>query len=299
MTDKPTLLLVDDEERILKSLKTTFKTRYQVLATTDAKQAITLVQQHKVHVVVSDQRMPIMPGTELLRNIRELSPNTMRILLTGYADLAAIVGSINEGEIFRYINKPWDNQEFKNIIANAMDIACKIEDLPTQAEQKQTAITAELEVLVIDSDPQTFASVTKIMQHTNNKVHWGQDLEQAFNLLTKHKNIAVLVTEVRIAQEDISNPLKILKQYHPNILTLVVTSFQDTQSLIKLINQGQIYRFLPKPVQPKMLERGLRDALWRYNFLRQVPKAIARHSVENTTPTISGTILHYLKNLTR
>lgn len=302
MANKPTLLFVDDEERILKSLKVMFKSRYRVLTTTDGNEAIALVKSEQVHVVVSDQRMPIMTGTEVLRGIKEASPNTMRLLLTGYSDLAAIVGSVNEGEIFRYINKPWDNDEIKSTVARATEIALNIETLPDKAEKKQEAITSELEVLVIDKDEQTL-DLAKSILHDTNRVHWGKSLDEAFEILSEHPNIAVILSEIKVGSEDISNPLKILKQYHPNTLTLVVTSFQDTNALIKLINQGQIYRFLPKPVAKGMLERGIRDALWRYNFLRQVPQAMKRHAVEPTeeedTKTISSKIFGYLKKLKR
>lgn len=297
---KPTLLFVDDEERILKSLKVIFKSRYNVLTTTDGKEAIEMAKNQQIHVVISDQRMPIMTGTEVLRGVKEVSPNTMRLLLTGYSDLAAIVGSVNDGEIFRYINKPWDNDEIKSIIAKAADIALKVETLPNKAEQKQDAMTSELEILVIDNDEQTLTLVEEVLKNTN-RVHYSETVDNAFKILSEHKSIAVVISEIKVGNEDISSPLKILKQYHPNTLTLVATSFQDTHSLIKLINQGQIFRFLPKPLAKGMLERGVRDALWRYNFLRQVPQAVERHTVEPTQEeeikTISSKIFGYLKKL--
>ena len=75
--------------------------------------ALEFVKRFGIHVVVSDQRMPSMTGVELLRQVKELSPNSVRMLLTGYSDLAAIVGSINEGEVFRFVKKPWDNAEMQ------------------------------------------------------------------------------------------------------------------------------------------------------------------------------------------
>ena len=108
MTDKPTLLLIDDEERILRSLAMLFRGSYQVHATVDPHEAIALVERERVHVVVSDQRMPVMRGADLLREVRSRSPNSMRILLTGYSELDAVVSSVNEGEIFRFVQKPWD-----------------------------------------------------------------------------------------------------------------------------------------------------------------------------------------------
>jgi len=105
---RATLLLVDDEERILRSLSLLLRSRFEVLTTTDGAWALEWVRERTVHVVVSDQRMPGMSGVDVLRGVRERSPATMRLLLTGYADLAAVEASMNEGEIFRFLEKPWD-----------------------------------------------------------------------------------------------------------------------------------------------------------------------------------------------
>ena len=88
---KPTLLLVDDEERILRSLAMLFRSSYNVLTTVDANQALEIVARERVHVIVSDQKMPVMRGADLLRLVKERSPNTMRILLTGYSELESVV----------------------------------------------------------------------------------------------------------------------------------------------------------------------------------------------------------------
>ena len=81
-----------------------------------------------MHVIISDQRMPVMPGVELLRQAREISPHSVRILLTGYSDLASIVGSINDGEVYRFISKPWDNQDLQTTVAEAVTIALELAD---------------------------------------------------------------------------------------------------------------------------------------------------------------------------
>jgi len=105
--EKPKILLVDDEVRILRSLGLLLRMQYQVFATSDGNEALDILAREHIHVLISDQRMPIMTGTELLSRARKVSPKTVRILLTGYADAAAVEDSVNEAEIFRYINKPW------------------------------------------------------------------------------------------------------------------------------------------------------------------------------------------------
>lgn len=301
MTDKANVLFVDDEERILRTLKMLFKQQYNVHITTDGHEALEIIKQNNIHVLVSDQRMPIMQGVDLLRAAKEISPNTMRLLLTGYSDLAAIVGSVNEGEIFRYVSKPWDKDEIKQIIAKAVDIALNVilPDKTTPIKEDAT-IASNLGLLVVDDDKSTYDAVSEIVSGKY-FVKWGQDIDQAFEILSNDQNIAVIVSEIKMGKQDISTPLKILKQYHPHTLTLVQTSFQDTSALIELINQGQIYRFLPKPIVKKLLERSIRDSIWHYRFLQKKPELAARHAVEElkepAEKTISSKIMGYLKKI--
>ena len=117
---KTRVLFVDDEERILTALKSIFRSKYHVLTAANGQEALDFIQRFKIPVIVSDQRMPGMLGVDLLRQSRELAPDSVRILLTGYSDLASIVGSINDGEVFRFISKPWDNQELQQVIAEAV-----------------------------------------------------------------------------------------------------------------------------------------------------------------------------------
>ena len=122
---KHRVLFVDDEERILTALKTIFRNKYHVLTAANGMEALDFIKRFKIPVVVSDQRMPGMLGVELLRRAREITPDSVRILLTGYSDLASIVGSINDGEVYRFISKPWDNQELQKVIAEAVAIGAK------------------------------------------------------------------------------------------------------------------------------------------------------------------------------
>jgi response regulator RpfG family c-di-GMP phosphodiesterase len=120
MIDKPKILLVDDEERILRSLSMLLRTQYQIFATSDGHEALKILRQENIHVVISDQRMPVMSGTELLRQARDIAPDTIRILLTGYSDADAALDALNDGEIFRYINKPWGPKELRETIARTV-----------------------------------------------------------------------------------------------------------------------------------------------------------------------------------
>jgi response regulator RpfG family c-di-GMP phosphodiesterase len=111
-TCKPTILLVDDEESILNSLRRLLRGQpYDVLLATSGAQALDIMAKQPVDLVMSDARMPNMDGATLLAHIHQRHPATLRILLTGYADLTMIVKAINEGQIDRYISKPWHDEE--------------------------------------------------------------------------------------------------------------------------------------------------------------------------------------------
>lgn len=116
-----TVLLVDDEENILSSLRRVLRNeRYLLLAANNGVAALELLEQHEVDLIVSDARMPGMDGATLLAQVQQRWPKCLRILLTGYADITTTVKAINEGQIYRYISKPWDDDELRLIIRQAL-----------------------------------------------------------------------------------------------------------------------------------------------------------------------------------
>ncbi|RON78312.1 HD domain-containing phosphohydrolase [Pseudomonas fluorescens] len=119
---RPTVLLVDDEESILNSLRRLLRGQpYDVLLATSGAQALEILAQQPVNLVMSDARMPGMDGASLLAHVRERYPATARIMLTGYADPAAIIKAINDGQIHRYISKPWHDEELLLILRQSLE----------------------------------------------------------------------------------------------------------------------------------------------------------------------------------
>ncbi|CAN7469018.1 EAL domain-containing protein [Pseudoduganella sp. LjRoot289] len=115
-----TLLLLDDEPGILYSLVRLFRREgYRALVAQDAYQALELLALHPVQVIISDQRMPGMSGTDFLARVRDLYPDTVRILLSGYADFNAVADAVNRGSIYKCISKPWDDAELKETVRAA------------------------------------------------------------------------------------------------------------------------------------------------------------------------------------
>lgn len=116
-----TLLFVDDETSILAALRRLFRMQgYRILQAESGREGLRLLESEEVDLVVSDMRMPEMDGAAFLKIVRERWPNVMRILLTGYADITSTVAAINQGEVYRYISKPWDDNEIVSIVREAL-----------------------------------------------------------------------------------------------------------------------------------------------------------------------------------
>lgn len=115
-----TLLLVDDEENILNTLyRLLRRDGYHILRTTSPREALKLLARHTVGVVVSDQRMPEMQGVDFLRKVKEIHPDTVRIVLSGYTELKSVTDAINEGAVYKFITKPWDENALRDDVRAA------------------------------------------------------------------------------------------------------------------------------------------------------------------------------------
>lgn len=119
MQEKINILYVDDEENNLISFRATFRTRYNVKTAISGDAAMELLNNHRFEIIITDQRMPKMTGVEFLEHIIPSHPDPMRILLTGYTDMSAVVDAINKGKIFHYLNKPWSEEELDATIQKA------------------------------------------------------------------------------------------------------------------------------------------------------------------------------------
>jgi len=120
-TKKYSILYVDDEPQNLLTFKASFRRDYEVLTANNADEAIDVLQNNDVEVIIADQRMPVMTGVEFLTKVKLQFPNPIRMILTGYSDMEAVINSINEGEVYRFLTKPWNKEELKMIIESAIN----------------------------------------------------------------------------------------------------------------------------------------------------------------------------------
>ncbi|HKJ70716.1 MAG TPA: response regulator [Gammaproteobacteria bacterium] len=264
---RPEVLFVDDERRILKSMKALFRSGFQVHLADNGAEALDIVRNNEIDVIVSDQRMPRMTGIEVLRSVKDRSPATMRILLTGYSDLSAIIQSINEGEVYRFINKPWANEELRATVADAAEIAQRSRALPDNTEETVVGSANSAGVLVIDDDPAVRDEIESSIG-VSFDLRFAATMEETVEVL-EGQEIGVIISETSVRSGDMTDLLLLVKRYNRNIVNLVMSEHSDPSMVIRLINQGQVHRFLPKPVDRDACWTCVNAAMKRYQAIRQ------------------------------
>ena len=336
-----TLLFVDDEKRVLSSMRAMFRRDYRVFIADNGQEALEIIDREPVDVVISDQRMPKMTGVELLCAVKERAPSVMRILLTGYADLEAIEASINEGEVFRYLMKPCPPDDLKKAIAMAVDAVrsgtggeaevdlngpaplCDEVDppaanvtgelIPFPNRRRQPAHSATIhplpqrkpvaqrtpplsnppaaskrstgsrvDVLVLSRDDDLQSTISEAV--SDHEVIRATSVEQALEALS-NRRVGVMITDITVDSAELESLTKTLKAEVPELVTIIASERSDAHTLISLINEGQIYRFLLKPVSRGQCRLWLNSAVRKFEELAGSTESIARYKVKAAQDT--------------
>lgn len=302
MIERARILFVDDEERIVHLLRMMFRTTYEVYTATSGAQALEILRAHKIHVLVSDQRMPGMSGVELLSLACKESPETVRLLLTGYSDLAAIVGSVNEGEVFRFVSKPWNQEELRGTLAEAAHVgllSATTARARPRAGRASAAAPVQPGVLLLDECESDRLQIARTIGQERT-VHHASSIPEAIAVLEKN-DIGVMICEARVGGSDTGELLHILKNNFPAIITVMLTQSSDSDVVIKLINQARIYRFATKPIRASVLQLAVSAAMREHvrcmtdtrHVARQ--RTVKKHDLE---PSLAQSILQGLRGLT-
>lgn len=173
MAEHVTILCVDDEANVLKSLKRLFLDEdYEILTAESGKEGLVLLEQRQpVQVVISDYRMPAMDGVAFFKQVHERWPETIRIVLSGYADTAAVVAAINEGRVYKFIPKPWNDDELKMAIVKAVEryflvkANNELNEQLRQANDELSRIAAQLEEKVAERTEELLFQ-NKVLRHS-------------------------------------------------------------------------------------------------------------------------------------
>lgn len=116
------ILYIDDEIHNLNAFKASFRRLYTIFTASSAEEAEKVLEKEEVHIIISDQRMPRMTGIEFFESILDRYPEPIRILLTGYADINAVIDAINKGQVYKYFSKPWNDEDLRHNIEKAFEV---------------------------------------------------------------------------------------------------------------------------------------------------------------------------------
>lgn len=360
---RPRLLFVDDEQRVLNSMRIMFRRQFDLFLASHGAEALDIVRDKDIDVIVADHRMPKMTGVEVLSKVRTLSPRTVRILLTGYADLDAVEGSINESEVFRFLTKPCAPQQLRETIELAAKLARET-PAPPPAEEVEPLSPADTVEIIMQSDTVTevttpasappradrtsttavleqpkfpptpaptpthapaaapgaaartklatglgivvFSTDTEVIEVVQRSVRGRLPVYTAGNIVQVVKYLTeqrpgVLVTDVSEDKTTIQSMTARLKEHLPQLVTIAVSQHRDVLDMVWLINHGQIFRFLRKPLSAGRTAISLQAALQHHRLLLKNPELAKRHEVDASAAgdgVVDG-VLAKLKGLTR
>lgn len=255
-TPPRTLLLVDDEPNILTSLQRVLRRDgYRIMACDDPFKALDVLAEDRVDVILADQRMPGMSGVEFLRRAKTLHPETVRIVLSGYIDLQFITDAINEGAIYKFLTKPWDDEQLREQVREAFR-SKEVTDENRRLTLALQAANGELQAHVDEQVRQArqIETVLDTLQEVLQLIPWpivGIDEEGMVALSNS-------AADVRLGGNE---PL--LGQDADAILPPFLRTWLQTPEAIpeRLLHEGRDYRVIYKPMGQHSRSRGTLLAL--------------------------------------
>lgn len=204
------LLIVDDEEEILKSLQRQFRHDYAVYSAQSTDEGYRIMMETPIQVIISDQRMPGMTGADFFGKVKNEFPDAIRLLLTGYADIQAVIGAINDGNIFRYITKPWDPLELDTIVREAFE---------------RYHLIVQNRELLLDLQEQNDRLEQYVIERTTELAEANERLQT----LNEQKD-----TFLGMAAHDLRTPITVVQGF-ADLLLYPQTSPEDTREFVGII----------------------------------------------------------------
>ncbi|MBN8705104.1 MAG: response regulator [Bacteroidetes bacterium] len=239
LENKFNILYVDDEEFNLTSFKAIFRRDYNVFTATSGKLGLEILKQNEIHLIITDQRMPDMTGVEFLESVAEDYMFVRRIIITGFSDIEAIIRAINKGNIYRYITKPWDVNDLKITIQNALnayrtdranrDLTIelqlklnRIEELTAeQIKLQEEKFKQEAEKKILEAESEKLKEIQTIREELSNMI--VHDLKNPLGLVIGYAKMAEeQLLKPEIDQKSLVQFVKSIQQAGNNMLTLVL-----------------------------------------------------------------------------
>lgn len=228
MTDEPvSLLYVDDEAHNLTAFRAAFRREFRVFTSERPREAIEVLRQNDIPIVITDQRMPEMMGVQFLEAIIPEFPDTVRMILTGFSDVDAIIRAINSGRVYRYITKPWDEQEMRMVLKGAADLV--------RLRRRQVQLVEELQGRVAEQE--------RIMRIFQRYVPESVVREA----LSRDENASLLHGETRIVSvlvADIRGFTALAARLDPPAVVALLNDYFGVMSTLVRRHNGSVNKFL-------------------------------------------------------
>ncbi len=249
------LLFVDDEEGILKALKRVFlDENYYIHLAGNAEEALEIMGREKIHLVISDYKMPGLTGAQLLKNIKQQWPETIRIMLTGHADIQTIMGAVNEGAVYKFITKPWNDEDLRLTVSLALQqYALILENRKLREITKKQELKIKNYSAAVDENRGAMGSIL-----VKAGIIKKEDLDRASK--EKNKNEFISETLVRLG---ITTETKIVKamQHHLNIECVDLEEINLIPNVVKFLPRDfcERNRLIPIMIDNKHIRVAMAD----------------------------------------
>ncbi|KAA8983486.1 MULTISPECIES: ATPase, T2SS/T4P/T4SS family [Gammaproteobacteria] len=252
------LLFVDDEPNVLSSLRRTFhRENYGIQCAASAEEALALVRSERFHLMITDFKMPGMNGADLLREVREISPDTMRIMLTGHADTQAVMTAINEGAVYRFILKPWNDDDLRVTVALALE---QYELREKNRSLEKTTSRQEKDLDVFRKMNQQQRSQLALMLHKHGLIN-RQQVQEVYKIQQARKvaTIRLLLEKEWVSREKLYSLLRDELLFDEVALAEFAVDPEALDLIPADVCQGQL--LLPLRVRGRRLVLAMADPL--------------------------------------
>ena len=270
------ILLVDDEQNVLNALRRELKNDYDIETFNNPIDALLRSNEVSFDLVISDYQMPVMNGIQFLKRFGSIQPDAARLILSGEADIDAMIGAINETHIYRFIAKPWDKAELQSCIAQALDFRNIILGRRrqayfyrlTHAPSKHRETQKTYRVILVDSDNASLLVMRRgliqdadyrdvhgamLQEIAHGKTKDSPDFKFVVDAFTtarlalehmKHNNCDLVVTAQALPDMDGMELLGELKKIRPDAARILISNNPDKQMLSQAINESQVHSFI-------------------------------------------------------
>jgi LytS/YehU family sensor histidine kinase len=252
------ILYVDDEVHNLISFNATFRREYKILTAPGGKEGLQILNEKKVHLVLSDQRMPGMTGVDFLEQVYQQFPETIRMIITGFSDIDAVIGAINKGGVNRYITKPWDEREMRMTIENARQLfGLQEENIISQFE----SLKAQVNPHFLFNSLNVLSSL--IFIDPNKAAKFVRQLSKVYRYVLEHKDLDTI--RLRDEEPFIDSYIFLLKTRFDQNLTVekdlpeTIMDKRVAPMVIQLLIENAIKHNVVSKVKPLTIRLHLSD----------------------------------------